>query len=91
MKGLRLIILLIVLGNIFLSKYLFNFIPISYGRLVPSFAMILDTTPKVSSSTSQFQLGNMVFRIGPDREVGPLKPETGMKIDFLSLENRFFC
>ena len=43
MKGLRLLNLLIALGNIFLSKYLFHFIPISYGRLAPSFAMILDT------------------------------------------------
>ena len=38
-----------------ISLYLFHFIPISYGRLAPSFVMILNTTPKVSSSTSQFQ------------------------------------
>ena len=56
-----LIILLIGLGNIFLSKYLFHFILISYGRLAPSFAMILDTMPKVSSSTSQFQPGKPKF------------------------------
>ena len=33
----------------------------------------------------------MVFRTGPDQEVGPWKPETGMKTDFLSLKNRIFC
>ena len=30
------------------------------------------------------------FRTGPDREVGPWKPGTGMKTGFLSLKNRFF-
>ena len=32
----------------------------------------------------------MVFRTEPNREVGPWKPRTRMKTDFLSLKNRFF-
>ena len=36
-------------------------------------------------------LNIMVFRTGPDQEVGPWKPGTGMKTDFLSLKNRIFC
>ena len=32
----------------------------------------------------------IVFRTGPDREVGPWKPGIEMKIGFLSLTNRIF-
>ena len=35
-------------------------------------------------------LNIMVFRTGPDREVGPWKPRTGMKIGFLNQKNWIF-
>ena len=33
----------------------------------------------------------IVFKTGPDREVRPWKPKTGMKTSFLNIKNRIFC
>ena len=45
----------------------------------------------VKDDLNYTSLLDIVFRTGPDRKVGPWKPGTGMKIDFLSLKNRIFC
>ena len=58
---------------------------------LPSHHHCASTMPTMPPLPTAHQNPITVYRTGPDREVGPWKPGTGMKTGFLSLKNRIFC